>query len=1195
MKIKSLEMFGFKAFADKTVFHFEDGITGIVGPNGAGKSNCVDALRWVMGEQSAKNLRGGEMQDVIFNGTSTRAPLGMAQVILTFDTSDGRAPAGYQDYSEIAVERRLYRSGESEYYINKVPCRLRDIVDLFLGTGVGTKAYSIIEQGKIGHIVSSKPESRRLVIEEAAGISKFKNRKEAALRRMESTVQNLERLTDVVAEIKRQLNSLDRQAKKAERYKKLFDELKTRDLRLSFVRYHSLEMEVLGLEKTLNIVCEQETLMSGQLSTTESKTDEGRLRQAELGQQLNHVQENFYLKQNEAKLHEAQIEFQRKKIEDLKHQSENYTKEISDLRERLQGCEAEVERLGEIQTGAGLVLNRAQQQIDQINEVYQTAAKRCDELKGKVEAANKEMLQLVSLVAESQSRLEYLERREVELKGRVAKGQAEVDGIDKLMKELSRKINSGDKDLEELSQLKLHLHDATTQAKDDLKTKREELELAQYFLDEAKTHVAHQESRLSSTEAVRKNLEGYQEGVRHILKVRENLPGICGAVSDLVDTEEVYEPAVHAALGEKLQYVVVESQAEGVAALDYLKTQTSGRSTFVPLNLQSEETLPALHGEGVLGPLVEKVRLKGDFKKIGHYLFGDCMLVEDLNKALNLWSSGNIHHTLVTLQGDVIDRSGALSGGVSGDGGLNQQSLLNYERHLEEQKTKTAVARARLAEAQNEWDRLKKIVRGCEEYLETSHRDTHGGEIRRVQQERDNHRFRDEMGRLSKDRDRLSIEIVQALEENTEVNQEIERMVLKLNEYLIRKENIESSFSVLQVELTVASDEKEKTAHDATKMKALGEQATERAVAVARDLERVLLSRKDFREGIEKRKSQISACQAEMVQLMAAQSEGRHALEEGLKEVEQLGAAQQKFREEYASISLQVKERESQLKLVRKEHEALVKTWHAAELQLAEKRNGLVHLVDQAMERYQVNIRKQSMIVSDEEAFDLQQEELAVVALRETVEKIGSVHVGAIEEYEELNRRYEFLTHQKEDLEKSLADLKKAIQKINKVSRERFLRTFELVNAKFQELFPRLFKGGKGKLILLDEANPLESGVEIVVQPPGKKLQVMTLLSGGEKALTAVALVFSIFLIKPSPFCLLDEVDAPLDDANIDRFNDIVHEMTGQSQFIIITHNKRTMERTDALYGVTMEDPGCSKIVSVKLNVEKKAAVAEVA
>lgn len=1156
-------------------------------------SNIVDAIRWAMGEQSAKHLRGSEMQDVIFNGTANRPPLGMSQVILTFDLSDGRAPAGFTDYTEIQVERRLYRSGDSEYYINKVPCRLRDVVDLFLGTGVGTKAYSIVEQGQIGRIVQAKPEERRFIIEEAAGISKFKNRKEIALRKMESTETNLARLNDIIAELKRQLGSLDRQARKAERYRVLFDSLKERELKLSTIIYRQWRGELQSLEQERERQTAEESILAGRRAELEVLHEEQKLQLVSKEQELGNLQEQFYIQQNAVKLHEASLEYQNSRRKDLSKQIETDVGEIESLRVKLEEAVVEMERLNQAKLSLDLNSASAQEKIEAAEKISQEANGQVSEWEKNLEAKNKEMMVLVGEIVETESRFEYLQRHELELEGRKAKDQAKIDHIDGLLLELERKIVMTDQTLGASKQMSMTILNETEILKKELEQKRGKLEEAVARWDGLKEELSQRQSRLASLKQIQQNMEGFHEGVRSVLKAsKETLKGICGTVSEILFTDAEYEPAVEAVLGERLQYVVVRSQAEGVEAVEYLRTQATGRSTFIPMDLKAmreSEALPETVGS--FGPLLKKIRFNDDYKQIVEYLLGDCLLVENLGQALNLQQSGLHGKTCVTLQGEVIDAVGVISGGVRQE----TASLLNYQMHLEEVDREVSLAKAYVSEAEADVARLKKLLGNLEERLEDLTRNTHGEEIRQVQEEKDSLRLCSERERYHEERDHLSVEIARCLEEKKEV--ENEKIVVSglLGEALAKRENLRNDFVACQSSLSSARENKDRLSEELLGHKARLSQISEKLVTCDRELSQWVVRKLDIQEGIERRFSEINLAQAEQARLSTAQETERASLELALKKMEVLTEQQRGLKESYEIFSREIRQKELELKELRKQHEEALKKSHASDMQLAAVKNKLQVLLDQMLERYKTDLARHALENVSGEIADLGAEGQAIALERERLEKMGSVHVGAIEEYEELKTRFDFLSKQREDLLKSLEDLKKAIQKINRISRERFLETFEKVNAKFEEIFPRLFKGGKARLFLVDEENLLETGVEIFAQPPGKKLQSISLLSGGEKALTAVALIFSIFLIKPSPFCVLDEVDAPLDDANIDRFNQLLRELTRFSQFIVITHNKRTMEQTDCLYGITMQEAGVSTVVSVRLNEELKEPLPQVA
>lgn len=1197
MRIKTLEVQGFKSFVDRTVVHFEEGITGVVGPNGCGKSNIVDAIRWVMGEQSAKHLRGGAMEDVIFNGAETRSPMGMAQVFMTFDNSDGRAPAEYAAYSEIQIGRRLYRSGESEYYINKTQCRLKDIIDIFLGTGVGTKAYSIVEQGRVDQIVSAKPEDRRMLIEEAAGISKFKVRKEAALRKMESTRTNLSRLDDILGELGRQINSLNRQVKKAERHQKVMGELKSREMVLAATKYRAMTAELTALDKRRTELKEAEVSQASKLSQNEAELDAKRLEIAQIERELDGVQQQLYSVQNAIKLAEAKISHKAQEKESLTKLNDSLVKEVDDLKRKMVTLDEKISRANQEKVQADLALAGSEDVTRGIEEA--TSGKRHEQQKfaRQVEDDKLVVARASASVAHERSRVEDFERRAIDIRGRIAKDQSEVDAILGRVESLRGDHKSLTAELEGARQLKLSINAEYESSSATLEQQREGLKEAEARVHQIREQLGAKKSRLNSIRELRENMEGYRDGVRAVLKrsreAREEFKGVVGTVSDLVETEPTYERALSAVLGERLQGVVVRSQEEGVSAIDYLKAASCGRSTFIPLDMRIDDrgTVPPT-GEGVIGPMTDVVRFSNDYGAVGRYLVGDVVLVEDLQRALDIWrGSANAHtHTMVTLDGEVIDPAGVVTGGA---GGVSEERLVAQKRQIQELEEEIAALNGELTRADGEFSKFRERVKSLEASLENLNRSGHGEEIRIVSQERDVARISDEIARYERERDRLSVEIAALTEELSDVKASKASTSQRIDGLLSEEAAAKDRLKSAEVSLGQLNDElgsEEKRLLDCRVKLA---QATERDAAVTRELDEFVATKCESRVTMDRRLVEIGENNARQTNLAREVEELKKELDLSIRSIDGLEESRKTLSDKYQSMSDDVRSRELELREVRKQHTETSNVTHQVDLEFTEHKARVEYLVANMRERYRIELADVHPEYETPGKFDLEAEEATVNDLREKLERIGSVNVDAITEYEELSQRYDFLNRQREDLSASLDNLSKAIAKINRTSRQRFRSTFEAVDAQFQILFPKLFRGGKARLMLTDDENILETGVEIVAQPPGKKLQSISLLSGGEKALTAVALIFSIFLIKPSPFCLLDEVDAPLDDANIDRFNELIRSMIPHSQFILITHNKRTMELADLLYGVTMEEAGVSKIVSVRLNEgETQPAVA---
>ncbi len=1188
LRIKQIEIQGFKSFADRTVVEFQpSGITGIVGPNGCGKSNVVDAIRWVMGEMSAKHLRGREMQDVIFAGSEKRAPAGMAEVTMILSNEEGKSPVAYSSFSEISISRRLFRSGESEYLINKTSCRLRDIYDIFLGTGVGTKAYSIVEQGQVGQIINSKPEDRRRMIEEAAGISKFKARKEAALRKMEAAVANLTRLQDVLNELSRQISSLDRQAKKAERYRELKEKTRALELHLASIDFVTLSEGTETGEARMGELSGQEVALAAELASLEAEVENLKLSLGEEEQELSLLQERLYEKNNTITLNEQAIQYKGREVKNIADREVALIGEVEEIKQQLRSLEEEITEKNEDHLQVDLSVAKSEENLFVLQQNVSEKEEKQKQLEEARERFQQEILQLVQFIAESNSKREWINRQKIENKGRMGKNQAEIEEMDKQLAEWASKKAQTESSLGEFGQLKLDLSTQVGSVSDALEREKIEFERIKIELFQTKENLSEKRSRHSSLEEIQRNFEGYRDGTRRVMQKRNfegNLQDVFGTVADFVETEPSYQMAVGAVLGEKLQYVVVKSQEAGLQAVEYLKTEAAGRSSFIPIELRShveEEDFPAAQEAGVLGPLKNFVQLKSDCAGVGDYLFRDVWLVENLNRAIQLWNSNGHQKTLVTLDGEVVDPHGIVSGGSPEN---QSYTLLEKKREIRDltEEVRICESKARLKEEElkkSEW-RIKTLTQSFENLRKNSH----GEDLKILNLEKDLSHLNTEVNRLNQRYQTLSLEVETWTKEEETLEKEfaasLSQELIWQAEEKVKKEMLEQ----IKQEIILQQKELEMAREDYTKRKLEEETLQEKKAQVALDLKRLMDLKTSYSSRQEECLRLLTEGNQQSVQLRKEVAQSEEVLKVLIVEVQELQARQVVLKEAYDQHLAQLKNNELQLREVRKNHETVKNELNACLVTLTEVRSRLQFLREQIFERYHDEIALLAPQFKDKPLENREAQEAELKDLKDKQAKIGEVNLTAISEYEELKTRHEFLNVQSTDLNASLESLHRTIQKINRSTRKRFQETFEAINHQFEELFPQVFKGGRAKLVLTDEANLLETGVEIVAQPPGKKLQSIGLLSGGEKALTAISLVFSIFLIKPSPFCILDEVDAPLDDANVDRFNQLVRDMMTRSQFILITHNKRTMEMADILYGVTMQEAGVSKTVSVKLN-----------
>jgi len=1183
MRLKRLEMVGFKSFAQKTVIEITPGVTAVVGPNGCGKSNIVDALRWAMGEQSARHLRGHHMEDVVFNGSDSLPATGMAEVSIIFDNEDGRAPAEYSNFSEIMVTRRLFRSGESEYAINKISCRLKDIVDLFLGTGVGSKAYSIVEQGKVDELVNSKPEERRGLIEEAAGTSKYKSRRIVAENKLDRTQQNLLRVSDIVREIERQIRAMELQAKKAERYRALKSELKQKELAFTVLQRDTFTQEIAEQEAALASV---ENRLAGHLASLHRKEAENeavRLSLLEADREIGLQQENVYQRRMQIQSDEQKCEFFKKDLSQLEQSEAEARAALSQFEERTQTLAQEIDELNKAKESfVQLSLFEETFLRDKESELEKLQA-QIRMLQDGVEREKEALIDAANQIAYLKNDFLAKDKRRGEIGKELARSEAELTETTESLSACDEKRNESSQALgscaEEMRQRALEAAHvaASIQALSRARQAQEKKIAA------LKAQIQENRSRLESLADLQKNYEGYHEGVRAIMlkKQQEVTPnGIYGLVADVIDAPEAYEKALTAVLGDRLQYIIVKGHQEGLEAIEYLKNQASGRGSFIPRELSRKlhKELPLGESE-VIAPLINVISVKEGYHDVAEYLLSDVVVVRDLQAGLALWNRNGYYSTLVTPDGEVIDPMGIVTGG---SGAPLERSVLTQRRRIRELASVLAQLESQVPREERESETLKQELDQAETKKSLLSAEIHRLELERVRLEHEQRAANQELERLTQSVRALTQEQSDLTETMHMVNEEIQRCLSTTqarSEEKLERERVLAQKQTACAELRQAVGAAESAVTQSrVRNAALGEKRENTHTNLAN---RLKLQEATAQE--------IATCQTRRADFQRRRQEIEQALahtEEALlssrSELQKLEQQLQTERQKYRGISMQLAEIGEAIKELRPLGESCQEEKSGVQLSLAEKRLGLQHLAANLREKYDADLDTLSVDLSENgpSKVDLVSE---IDELRGRLERMGEVNLAAIGEYEELTTRFKFMNQQKEDLEKSIADLQQTIVKLNRVCRLRFKESFEAINEKFEVIFPRLFRGGKAKLVLTDENDYLETGVDIVVQPPGKKLQSITLLSGGEKALTAVSLLFAIFLTKPSPFCFLDEVDAPLDDANIDRFTELITEMSEHSQFVLVTHNKKSMQAAEVLYGITMAEPGVSKVVSVRM------------
>ncbi len=1190
MKLARLEIVGFKSFADKTTLNISDGITGVVGPNGCGKSNIVDAIRWVMGEQSAKHLRGGKMEDVIFNGSESRGPMGMAEVTLTLK-NDGRVPSDYASYDEIAVRRRLFRDGQSEYAINKIPVRLKDVHDLFLGTGVGTRAYSMIEQGRIGFIVNSKPEERRFLIEEVAGITKYKARKKTAQRRMEATEQNLLRVSDIVSELERQLGSLERQAKKAEKYKQLKQELRELELWWASMRFLELRAKLCWALGESERVQENAGDFETQLAAVEAEVEARRLELADLESRNAQYAEQVFNLDSRMKMLAKDLEFFAKERESHRARGVEAAKEAETLEAQVVTVQQEIAVLEEHARSLSGETETVMAELDEKETQTRALQSQRKAIESTAATLQKEMIEALTTLSNERATLQANEKRKIELEARRDQRAAEGRTLEAELAAADERVSSTQLEAERALAAVEDLRGRKGALEEQVARGKQSLSALQARLLSLKEQSTQTRGRLSSLREIERKYEGYDAGVRAVMTERQD-GGVRGLVADVLATKSEHEAALEALLGPRLQDVIVESMAHGQDALLWLRSKADGRAGFLPAHVRDATRTPGPlpSHPAVLGPVLNLVQVKPGYESIARYLLGNAVLVDNLDAAVELVGPASEGYTFVTLSGDVVDSFGAMSGGKLKGAG---EGLLAQKREIKELEEGVRALDAQLVLAESERTQAQAALGTAEEILQATGEALKDAEIKKAQIEKDRSVAGEDKKRVAARHEQVFAEhadLLRALETlDAQTRGSSERMTAAQAAHEEKEREL-----ARQAERELALQEQEAYAQEElTQLKVAFAQRDEKRKNVARTLERLQQNLADTEERIRRAAQAVSDGGAQATALEERIEKGKLEQQSLLDLLEEGKATLQNGRIEHERQAQALRGLEERSKTLGKSAGSLRDLRSGFDLEAREAMIQIEHLQRSIAESYDLPLE---IVVSDYHMRSSPPDDAAdqVSALKAQLARIGDINLTAIEEFAEVSERHQFLITQKGDLEQALTQLRSAIIKINRTSRDRFTEAYNATNAMFQKVFPRLFRGGEGRLELMMEGTDdvLESGIDIISQPPGKKLQSVQLLSGGEKALTAVSLVFSIFLIKPSPFCVLDEVDAPLDESNVARFNELLREISQVSQFICVTHSKKTMECADRLYGVTMEEPGISKLVSVDLRRSQADATA---
>jgi chromosome segregation protein len=1179
MFLKQLEVMGFKSFAERISVEFVPGVTAVVGPNGSGKSNIIDAIRWVLGEQSAKSLRGSKMEDVIFAGSDSRKALNIAEVTLVLDNEDGALPI---DYSEISVTRRVYRSGDSEYLLNKQPCRLKDIIELFMDSGLGKEAFSIISQGKVEEILNSKPEERRTIFEEAAGVLKYKSRKKKAESKLFETQENLNRVNDILHELEGQVEPLKIQASMAKDYLEKKEELEKFEVALTVYDIEDLHKQWEKLSIDFEQHGREELALSARIQKKESVLAQTRDKIAALDESVTALQEVLLSTSEELEKLEGrkQVLIERKKnsstnetqlkqtIEETTARLAQLSSEKNILQKDYQEIEADVTVLKEELSAKQNQFMHYSENIEEIIESYKSDY--IEKLNQQAAAKNE--------IQNLQQQLEQQSSRSGRLEAENEKYVQQRDELQKNHKQLSKELEQQKEEIEG------HIHLYREEQK-QLESVRNKYEKHEKTLYQAFQYLQQAKSRKEMLEELEDDYSGFFQGVKEILKARDTvLTGIEGAVAELVNVPKQYETAMETALAASMQHIVVAAEEDGRKAIAYLKKNQYGRATFLPMNVMKGKSIPAsqlsvLKGHhSFIGVGSELISFDPRYGMIMSNLLGNVLITKDLKGANEIAKMIQYRYRLVTLEGDVVNPGGSMSGGTVKQ---KKNSLLSRKGELEEMKEKLAAMETQTEQLQVQVKSLKEECGFRERKLEEMR--VSGERLRMREQELLSQLRENELSRRNMD-ERLSLYDLEK-KDFTSIKEKHDIRTEELNCLL---ENIKLEIDDLdkKIEKLTLQKNSERTSKDAlsdeiSDLKASLAARNEQLVNTRKQLQRLEENRAETEKRLETLKDDLLWLQTEMKDNFSGEKQLIKQAEKCAVQKTETTQLISVRRDERLKLQESVDEEELELKEMKRQHKGLVIALKDEEVKInrldVELENRLNHLREEYMLSFEAAKEDYPLTIEVDEA----RRKVKLVKL--ALEELGTVNIGAIDEYERVKERYEFLLEQKEDLTEAKDTLYRVINEMDTEMIRRFDQTFSAIQVEFGDVFKALFGGGRAELKLTDPSDLLNTGVDIVAQPPGKKLQNLGLMSGGERALTAIALLFSILKIRPVPFCILDEVEAALDEANVQRFSQYLKRFSDDTQFIVITHRKGTMEEAHVLYGVTMQESGVSKLVSVRL------------
>lgn len=1180
MYLKRLELQGFKSFADKTVLEFMPGITTVIGPNGSGKSNISDSIRWVLGEQSIKSLRGSKALDIIFAGTQSRKSLGFAEASLIFDNTDGTLPIEYQ---EVIVTRKIYRSGETGYYINKTPCRLKDVLELFMDTGIGRDGYSIIGQGKIDEILSNKSEDRRHIFEEAAGIVKYRVRKEETEKKLEHTKLNLLRINDILSEIEQNIEPLRLQSDKAKQFLNLREELKSIEIGLFIYNIEKYQEELQKITEDEEIMKDTLNQEEGKLERINALKEELKTQIDEITNKIEEAQNIGFESKNEIEKANSDINVAQTKIQNNNENSKRYEEDIKEYKQKIEDLKEEIEqkksRKDNLKKNKEKFENELKEKEEELSKVTSKLTEKELEYESKkknVEENTEKKYELQTQIGTGKANLENLKKRKEQLKQEIANNISDLDStrikkeeITKEFQKIETEKNKLSKELEEISSKREKTEDKIKQFEDEINTLLNEMRI--------------KDSRLKFLIETEKEREGYTKSVKELLKACDNVKdlgkGIHGVLANVITVPKEYEVAIEMCLGASLQNIVTDSEEDAERLIQYLKANNLGRASFLPLVSIKGKKLERIrsHANGIIGIASDLVEYDKKYEQIMLNLLGRTVIVDTMQTAIAVARTENYAYRVITLQGDLINPSGLITGGSVAKKTVNilgrSREIENLEKELKKLKGK-----------------IEKLEQEKQDYITSNENIIEETEsLEKMLQETDIAYATEKQRVISIEEnvERLSNRLTKSREEVSEIEKQITDVEEQKNKTEQEITELNNQNSILQDEINqFAEANKEEQKYiddlnfDITNLKISVSSFDESESSIIEMEERIKQDIENNEKSLKVKQQQIEQTKSDNINL----EQEIENLNYKIKDIEE------KVKNSGKTIDdLKSQRQEKSEKLTKKEEEQVsqfktIEDLKSQNIKIEVKKNKIQedcnNIINKMWEEYELT---PNAVTDYKEPENIANTQRRVNNLRADINNLGSVNIDAIKEYENLKSRYDFMCEQRLDLENTMSKLQNVIQDMTKTMKEQFKEQFEIINKNFGEVFRELFGGGKAEVILTDENNILECGIDIEVQPPGKKLQNMMLLSGGERAFTAIALLFAILKINPAPFCVLDEIEAALDDVNVYRYADYLKKFSKDTQFLIITHRKGTMEVADTVYGVTMEEKGISKLLSMKL------------